>query len=351
MVEFHRHTLITALKQHPGWNEWFLFLDHQLSPAKFPTPEELSILVRCFLNCENCTNAALLNAIRSRFAIRRLRSRNRFGVVLPNQGWVHIPHEKKYEVTEELFGSSASVLPKIQIAVGKGTSVRRWSIEAHEIGHLFYSTAYERYYPSQQDHMARNDEVERYCWTFASELLCPRDVRSRWNRAYLDGLLDRRPSPESCRVVSHKITYEHIRELARNQGISIRMAVSLLDRHPLMSELSIGIAILKKMPNPATGQDEVLRVFMRARPKWGFLILNQAAEKQGFEKAREVLDRGKNQSTIVCDERLRLRYRNTWPGARWVIREIRTVCAYTPVDVSDEGRYIVAIWNWPTLEE
>jgi hypothetical protein len=331
---------MSALRRFAGWNEWFSFLDIQIPHSSVPSSDKLAGLLRRFLRCDDLKGAALLKKIRSHFAIERLMTNNPHGIVLPSQGWARIRQS-----------DDQNEGPGIQIAVGRANYQRRWSVEAHEVGHLFYATLLERASSVRHDHRLRSEEVERFCWRFAADLLCSWEERAKWDYEYINGLL----TEKTCQSIetqesNNKLTFEHIREIARRRSISIRMVVALLDRHPLLSQLETGIAILRNMPNASTMRDEDLRVFMRARPSWGYLVQNQRAVKQGFVAARSVFEQGDNQKGVNLIESLRLRYRSTTAGVRWIIREVETNCAYTPVDVVGEGRYLLVVWNWPSLE-
>jgi len=286
---------------------------------------------------------ALLKRVRQYFAIERLAGDDTCGFPLPGQGWVRVDRP-----VGELFRRAA------QVAVGEATPSRRHSVEAHEIGHLFYATLAERAEAIRLDHKVRSDEAERFCWDFALEVFCPRSERFRWDAAYLRALL-RESEQETVSQLKPKelrpLTFWHVRALARRHGISMRMAVVALDRHPILDEVSFGISILKRMPNPATSHDVGLRVWQRARPSWGFLVSNQRAIKQGFISAGTIFDRGQNQKTLTARERLRLRFSCPNEQVKWPVRTTETTCAYTPVDVKSEGRYLLVMWPWPRADK
>ncbi len=342
MATAESQTFTSALTQSRAWGDWSTFLDQNSRANPLPGGEFIVDLLRRFLDAQETSGTGLLKLIRRRFAIERLSKADTYGFPLPGQGWVRV--ERPFD---DLFRRNA------QVAVGEANASRRHSVEAHEIGHLFYATVAERAAAIRLDHMVRTDDAERFCWNFALEVFCPRRVRLRWNAAYLHALL--RPSeqeiitqlkPKEVRA----LTFWHIRALAQRHGISMRMVVVALDRHPLLDEVGFGAAILKRMPNPATSHDVGLRVWQRARPSWGFLVPNQRAIKQGFICAGAIFDRGENQKTVPVKEQLQLKYSCPREKIKWQVRVTETTCAYTPVDVKSEGRYLLVMWPWPMAD-
>jgi hypothetical protein len=146
------------------------------------------------------------------------------------------------------------------------------------------------------------------------------------------------------------LTYWHLRALAGRYGISIRAVIGTLNRHPVVNELACGVAVLRYAPNQWTGREAGHRVWQGARPIWGHLVFNQRASKQGFHHAAERYDNGIDQVPELREERLSLKCKPQ-PDAHWKQQNYQTMVAYTPVDVKDEGRYLVAIWKWPKPSE
>lgn len=225
-------------------------------------------------------------------------------------------------------------------------------VEAHELGHLFYAVFVERAAPGSTDHQNRSDIAERFCWDFALETMCPRSVRRAWCLSEADGLLRQEERRQICELAPslRRLTYFHIRAIAVRYKISMRLVITALDRHPLLNEAQAGIVVFRRMANPATGRDTDLRVWLRARPSWGFVILRQRAAKQGFVHAAEVYERGADQRTISADEQLLLRMHCPDGAVRWPEEILSVPCAYTSVDVNTEGRYVLATWPWPNPE-
>lgn len=328
-----------TLRSLSGWSEWLAYLDLHGPHGRAVRPQELATLLRRFVHCDNCSVAQLLRAIRSRFSIDRLMTLNPYGAIIPGEGWARIR-----ESTSDLSA------PEIQVAVGKANYSRRWSVEAHEIGHIFYAALPPQGPASQPvDFLIRNPDVEQFCWQFAIDLLCPSEKRAMWNAKYIRDLHIAQDTTGSERLENATVglTFMHLREIARTHHLSIRMVVTLLDRHQLLSELEVGIAILRRMLNPKTRRDMDLRVAMVARPAWGHLIVNQRASRQGFSEAGMIFERGIDQVTKTFNDCLKLRFRNSSEGLRWIVGDLNTPCSYTPVDVVGEGRYVLVLWKWP----
>jgi hypothetical protein len=237
----------------------------------------------------------------------------------------------------------------IILAAGDANAVRRGSIEAHELGHLFFDCFEERASSDVLDHTNRSPRAERFCWQFALALFCPPEERADWNADSIHHLLvaKERAMIEQLPENTRAFTFYHLRALARMHGISIRLVIAALDRHRLLDELGIGVVVIRNMPNPATRLEVGMRIWQRACPSWGYLIRNQRAAKQGFRSVDDAYRTLSPQRTAVFQEQLRLSFRNPTAGRRWFSREIKTMCAYTAVDVVREGRYVVAIWHWP----
>jgi hypothetical protein len=148
-----------------------------------------------------------------------------------------------------------------------------------------------------------------------------------------------------------RLTYQHIRALAARVSLSIRFVVSMLHRHSVLDEAACGVSIMRVSPNRETGELRALRVWQIACPSWGFIIPNRRVIRQGFSAASDIYDSVGSQNTEVRAETLFVRTKNTDSTIlvqnRWSETRLKTNCAYTPVDVRDEGRYLVAIWSWP----
>ena len=343
MSTAHSQTLAAALAQSRQWSDWSSYLSRTLRTNDLPSGETTVDLLRRFLDAKGASGMVLLKLLRRYFAIDRLSSDDTYGPPLPGEGWVRVDRP-----FAELFRRDA------HIAIGEATSSRRHSVEAHEIAHLFYATLAERAGAIPLDHRVRTDKAERFCWEFSLQVFCPKGERLRWSAGYLSSLLRPREQDTVSQLTPkelRRLTFWHIRALAQRHAISMRMVVVALDRHPLLDEVEFGLAILRRMPNPATSHDIGLRVWQRATPSWGFLVPNQRAVKQGFISAEKIFDRSGNQDTFTVQERLRLKYSCPNQEVKWPIHTKTTTCAYTPVDVKSEGRYLLVMWPWPRLDK
>ena len=148
------------------------------------------------------------------------------------------------------------------------------------------------------------------------------------------------------------LTFYHIRSLAGRHSVSIRSMICALHRHALLDETQCGIAVMRVAKNAYTGKDVGLRIRQIACPTWGFILPNKRVSRLGFAQAADVFDNCISQQTHVTKETIlvwlnseyfKIKYPQKW------IREypLSTTCAYTPVDVNNEGRYLVTIWSWP----
>jgi hypothetical protein len=332
--------LTATVNEMSAWAEWDSFLDHAVCMTSVPRGTAAVNLLRRFLNADQTPGTELLKLVRQQFEIERMVGRDIDGFPLPGQGWVRIRRD---------VGSHR----RTEVAVGAATPSRRRSVEAHEIAHLFYASLVERITDNPPDHRVRTEEAERFCWEFALEISCPHTARVQWTPEFLDSLLgtrDREAILQFCPKELSSLTFWHIRALAQRYGISMRMVIAALDRHPILDRIGFGISTFRRMSNPVTLKDVGLRVSQYARPSWGFLIPNQRVFKQGFLSAGSIFDRGENQWTVTVAERLCLKNICGDRQVKWALRNIETTCAYTPIDVKSEGRYLLVIWPWPLHE-
>jgi hypothetical protein len=314
-----------------AWTEWAGFCRRHMPANRLPHAERVVGLLQQFLGgCDfsQLSGQPFLARIRERFNIVRAEG--------APTGHGSVKVEK---ASDDWFGYDAVV------ALGNATRFRRHMVEAHELGHLFLASVLETMIGSK-DSRPQDLDAERFCWEFALAALCPASERRRWDLAYVSSLVPGSAVESAHRDLGMRLSFLHLRALAQRSHISIRLAVSALDRHQLLDEAECGIAILRRMPNLATGQDLALRVMIRARPSWGFLVKNQRASKQGFSRAQDVFESAKSQETITQEEHLCLRFATDQARPRWALRIVSVPCAYTAVDVQTEGRYLVAIWPW-----
>src|SRR6266508_6970816 len=246
----------------------------------------------------------------------------------PGEGWAKI-------------GRNLAELPlkdnELLIKVGDASAGRAQFVRAHEVAHFFFAALISRLPEEHRDEVLhrRSQQVERFCWEFASELLCPEIERRRWTAHELGSLLRAVEQTNAAGLAADggpPLTYWHVRALAGRYRISVRAAIAALDHAPVLNELVCGIAVFRYAPNQWTGRETTHRVWQVARPIWGHLVLNQRASKQGFEHAAECYDNGKNQITELREERLLAKCKPT-TRSRWQRQTLHTVVAYTPVDV------------------
>jgi hypothetical protein len=294
--------------------------------------------LRDFLDLPSAnTPLATLTEIQRRFQIRRSSSI----VVKSGQGRAKI-------------GCDTSELPlkekELLINAGPAGARRVQFVRAHEVAHFFFAALTAHLYRSPDPaRFRRSQQGERFCWEFALELFCPKAERQRWRAPYLDALLSIRDHELTAALHAAggpRLSYWHVRALAARYGISIRATIRALDRTPVLSELACGLAVLRYAPNQWTGREHSHRVWQTARPSWGHLIFNQRAAKQGFDHAAACYDDGKSQVSELRQEELTLQ-RRSCPGARWRQQRFIAMVSYTPIDVKEEGRYLLAIWDWP----
>lgn len=255
------------------------------------------------------------------------------------QGWIAIGS------ADGLFADD-----RVRMAVGEANAARRRSVEAHEIGHLCYASLVGAGAAlGTGAHGVGSDDEERFCWEFSAEFCVPEAQRQEWTLQSLQTML----LPREREVVQRlppplaDLSFIHVRALARRHRISIRACIAAIDRTRLLDAAQVGIAVMRYGPNRYTNHEPTVRVWQAARPSWGYIVRNQRASKQGFGQALLQLNDGIDQVTSVCDETLRLRWRNPDGQPAWITAQHHTHCAYTPVDVTQEGRYLVAAWFWP----
>jgi hypothetical protein len=343
MALLERESVLSALgARSPHWIRWIRFVDMNVPKGKVPNGDVTVHMLRSYLQAESISGVKFLKNIRENFEIEKQKGSGLHDEPRSGQGWVKISRRN-----QELFGHD------VVIGVGAAAPQRRFSVEAHEIAHLFHAALVERAVGPNTIQAKRSNEAERFCWEFALGVFCPRNERVKWNSTYIAEFLN----PDDKKLVAqleseklHRLSYWHIRALARHYNISIRMVIAALDHHLLLNEVCCGIGIFKRMPNPATSSEIALRVWQRACPQWGYLPNFQRITKQGFDSADRVYSHQNDQETVVFHERLRLRFASQKGSVKWPMRTVDTVCAYTPVDVISEGRYLFAIWQWEKKE-
>lgn len=333
--------LRSVLSRHrPAWGQWLKWVDATVRRDFIPHGGEAADLVRVFLKlASDDSPARQIARVCAAFGIDEADTTS----ANTGQGWLKV-------IAAE--GTLFAQVDSLAIAAGSGSASRRRSVLAHEIGHLFYACLAERALSggvALPDLRSRSREAERFCWEFALELTCPRKQRQLWTPGSVKCLLT---SGELSRLKQSglggdQLTYLHLRRLAAGHRISTRLVIVALDRHPLLDEFETGIAVFREHANQWTGRERFLRLWQYARPSWGHVISNKRAHKQGFAAAQGIYDDVVDQETVVAEEQLELWRTQEGEKKKWKRTKVRTSCAYTPVDVKGEGRYLVGIWRWP----
>lgn len=274
------------------------------------------------------------------FAIKHIRSSN----IALGQGTIQV---------STYFGDPR--FAAIEYSLGRVHNGRDVSVIAHEFGHLFYASLVELSLPDDNhNHLARSAVTEKFCWDFSREFLLPDDDVRQWNSHWLNSLLSDR---ENESLNQHRpqnapsIGFVHLCAIAKRYHVSIRLVLTSLDRCPLLDEICVGIAIIAYRENQFMKNAPALRIRFAARPSWGHVIFNQRVLKQGFSQANDAYRFLGHMKNTWRDEILLLQNKCAMGPRKWEVTEIRTVCEYAAIDVLQEGRYLVAIWQWPYVEK
>jgi hypothetical protein len=330
-----------ALSQHrPAWDRWLASVDSAVKPGVIPRGAEAAKLVREFLQLPaDGSPARHVARVCAEFGIDEADAAS----AKSGAGWA-----KAVRAERTLFAQEHA----FTIAAGSAPAKRRQMVLAHEIGHLFYACLDER---ARGETLAssragvRSQEEERFCWDFALELSCPAKQRLQWTIEFVQSLLTPEEQSLPARLAPFgldQMTYWHLRRLAARYRLSTRLVIHALDHHSLLDDSATGIAVFRELPNQWTGREACLRLWQHARPSWGHIISNKRASKQGFASARGVYDETADQETVVVSERLDLWRSQENEKSKWKRIATDTQCAYTPVDVKGEGRYLIAMWRW-----
>lgn len=329
-------SLSRALAQQSGeWRRWFDHVNEQLPAGPMPTGAVAARLFRNYLEVEPRTPADFIQEVCRRFEIARVPP----NWSSPGEGWVDVRRSD---------GQT-----QVRMAVGKAGQAKRFSVAAHELGHLIYASLAERSVGIVSDHRVRSTTAERFCWDFALEFCLPRSVRECWNAESANAALSEGERSLVARIsdpTARQFTFWHLCAIARRHGVSIRLVISALRKHPVLDKLMIGIAVIRRMLNPATRTDIALRIWQTTFPSWGFVVSRQTAAKQGFLSATSTFDRATNLETKLCLEDLRLKRLSSTGKGRWGAQRLNSLCAYTPVDVEHEGRYLVVVRPWSQFQ-
>jgi hypothetical protein len=327
-----------------AWGQWMAFLDDAL---EFPANIQANQAVQLFRRFLGLHREALPSEIVAKAAKRMPLQFRSAEAVPPGTGKITIQPELG------LFWESDEFV----VELGRATKRRTEFIQIHELAHaiLYSFLCHSRFSPNSKQLYGRLLTREQFCNEFARELLLPKHkiknislalVEKGWSdgeRLTVEGLWG---------AGGPRLTYQHIRSMAARLAVSIRFVVSVLHRHKLLDEVACGIAIMRVSPNRETGELTALRIWQMACPSWGFVIPNRRVSRQGFMSASDVYGSAASQTTEVRSETLLVWKQSaeltvSETKKRWTKTRLMTNCAYTPVDVRDEGRYLVAVWSWP----
>ncbi len=150
------------------------------------------------------------------------------------------------------------------------------------------------------------------------------------------------------------ITIQHLYVVAGMYRSSIRSTISWLHRSEALNVALCGIGVFRvavhPRPRDTKDNDPALRLWQIALPPWGFLPLYRRACMSGFRMASEAFDNVENRKTWWAEEQLKVAENcevlNIPSRNRFRWRSLQTEVAYVPIDVTNEGRYLIAIWDW-----
>jgi hypothetical protein len=331
--------LLAVLSGHsPEWTRWLKYAELKWTNSAVPPGNVIAQELFSFLGLpRRCRPELLLETIQKHFQIRRSSAI----AAPPGEGLGRIAKDNT-----ELPLSNRNFL----IDAGKAAAPRSHFVLAHEIAHFLFAGFASRLHGSDRPVACfdRTKVAERFCWSFALELFCSNAERRGWTREYVSTLMRAKEATSvdiMLKAGAPFLSYWHVKAIARRYGISIRATILALDRMPILDEVGCGAAILRHVPNQWTGREAGHRVWQYARPSWGHVLFNQRVSKQGFVQAARVYDRGENHVSELHTEHLLLKWRRA-KASGWELRRFETPVVYTPIDVENEGRYIMAIWKW-----
>ena len=235
---------------------------------------------------------------------------------------------------------------------------RRVFTAAHELGHvLLYSISLQSQTGEQlRQHCQSEEWRENFCEVFAARLTgLGSHVDNRNGEFWQDVESTMSPTTvqqarEAQDVTKCFLTFQHLCALAGTRHWSIRRTIAWLDGNPMLDVVEAGIAVLRVGPNRYRGSHRALRVWQTAVPSWGFMASNQRASSAGFSAAEHAFEHVDDRKLWPRKESLSVKENCRLLGlaSRRKFRErlLDTTCGYVPVDVKDEGRYLLVIWSW-----
>lgn len=326
---------------HANWSAWLHHVG--ASGVARPTPDEAVRLLLAFVPL----NTGLQEYVRRAF--------DRLGVTLhPDSGMV--PRGRGlFSVQTERDLAAEWQAPHVYLG---DRSAPRWTFTAaHELGHAVLHSFCQHNAINGDFRSIYSDyaRAEGYCNDFANTLLQLEDAERpsaslamEIERTMTAGA--RRDSDGVRSATGLNFTLQHLYTLARMRHSSIRRTIGWLHKSEMLTTLETSIGVMRVAVNKKTGEDRSLRLWRLASPAWGFLPTNEYAVKLGFSLAPDAFERVPAMRVWAQPESLAVKENCDLLGisspTRWRWRVLNANCAYTPVDVEGEGRYLLAIWTW-----
>lgn len=327
-----------------GWRDFIKLLRNRVTEDELTNGKKMAELVRQFAELPStCTPSVALSKLRLLFAVPLLRNQSSSSTP-DGEGWV-----------QAISANPGSQPAKLIIVAGRGPTNRRTTIFAHEFGHLFYTCLQEIIHPQKVNHRLREQKAERFCWEFAVAFCCPAEVRNTWTLELLNAELEKldvAPRSELNALGAEAddlISYYHLCALAKRHGISVRMAAMALNNHPLLNQLRCIVSVFRHSVNRSSKKEPGLRLLFQARPPDCYLTPNQRVMKQGFLAAEAAYRDAQSSSLTLATETISVWQLRANRVPRWVQRPYSTPCLYTPVDVRNEGRFLLATIRCPQI--
>jgi Zn-dependent peptidase ImmA (M78 family) len=233
--------------------------------------------------------------------------------------------------------------PVIHLRKDLDSHLSRFTL-AHELGHWLLNTSLARHNEQLVGPLAR-ERVERACDHFASTLLVPRSVISRYFKSGTE-------------------LFRGIEALARDAVVPLRAPVIRLHHSTVLDRLEKAILILRPSSLPWKISRTELRVWESACPSWGHIPCYRSASTYGLVNILRGLPEVKRRSPEVLLEPVRVRERKRlrargkpnsaasllWDKGRarsWVWRDLGpTEVTYRRYLTGNKGFSLIAIFDW-----
>lgn len=249
--------------------------------------------------------------------------------------------------------------------VGDGSSFKQRLTAAHELGHVVLFSILSSPVASKKvfEEYSKNDRAEDFCERFA-HLACAvcdteRPGADLWDRIEAtmakDTLLETRREAQLVQDATQlRITIQHLYTLAGMYRTSIRHSISWLHNSEALRSAECGIAVIRLAAHPhpkrTKNSEPSLRIWQTALPPWGFLPRYRRAVTSGFRRAAEAYEKVENRKTWTVNEELNVSENCEVLGIasrlKFRRRKLNSPCAYVPIDVKEQGRFLVAFWQW-----